>query len=57
MLKQKIMFRMHTIKKVRWTLNTKDAMTLYKSFVLPDYDHGDIFYYSTNKDSLKCLQT
>lgn len=47
---------MHTLKKVRWALTPKDALTLYRSSILPYYDQGDVFYSCANKTLLHSLQ-
>lgn len=57
MIKRKITARLFTLKKIRWTLSHKDALTLYKSTILPYFDQGSPFYTSANKNSLKSLQS
>lgn len=56
-IKQKVSCRMTTLRKVRWTLGEKDAITLYKSCILPIIDQGSLFYDSANKDILKGIQS
>lgn len=57
MIKKKITSRMFTLKRIRWTLSRKDALTLYKSTIIPFFDQGSPFYTSANKNSLKALQS
>lgn len=45
-----------TLKKIRWTLTSKDTITLYKACIMPFIDQGDIFYSCSNEDILKSLQ-
>lgn len=50
-MKQQISFRHYTLrvlKKVRWCKGYKDAMTIYKSMIMPMFDIGDIYYQSAN---------
>lgn len=56
-IKQCICSRMITLRKVRYSLETKEALLLYKSKILPYYDIGDLFYDSANADQDRCLQT
>lgn len=57
MIKRNVVSKLHILKKVRWTLTTKDALTIYRSSLLPYFDQGDIFYSSASKSSLQSLQT
>lgn len=56
-IRRKITSRLFILKKIRWTLTKKDALTLYKSTILPFFDQGSPFYISANKNSLKSLQS
>lgn len=56
MVKLKSLCRMQTLRKVRWSLTEKDALTLYKSSILPYMDIGDLFYSSANLENLNGLQ-
>lgn len=56
-LRQKITSRMYTLRKIRWTLRTKDALTLYRSSILPYFDQGLLYYHSANVGTLKGLQS
>lgn len=56
-IKQKISYRMATLRKVRWTLGYKEALTLYKSCILPFFDQGSLFYNCATVEVLKGLQT
>lgn len=57
MIKQKIIPWMQTIKKIRWTLTIKDAMTLYiRPKLYHFFDLGSIFYESANKNLLTPFQ-
>lgn len=56
-IKQKVSSRMITLRKVRWTLGVKDAITLYKSCILPFIDQGSLFYDSASKETLKGIQS
>lgn len=56
-IKYKITSRMFTLKKIRWTLKQSDALTLYRSSILPYFDQGALFYSSTNKKTFCSLQT
>lgn len=55
-IKHKITSRMFTLKKIRWTLKRSDALTLYRSSILPYFDQGALFYSSANKNTLCSLQ-
>lgn len=55
--KFKITSRMFTLKKIRWTLKRRDALTLYRSSILPYFDQGALFYSSANIKTLTSLQT
>lgn len=57
MIRQNVVARMHILKKVRWALTPKDALTLFKSSILPYFDQGDVFYSCANKSTLHNLQT
>lgn len=58
MTKQKITSRMYTLQKFRRTLTMKDALTLYKSSIMPYFDQGVLFYYySASKKTLNSLQS
>lgn len=57
MIRQKTICRMQTLRKIRWTLTTKDALTLYKSSILPHLDQGDLFYSCANTKTLQSLQS
>lgn len=56
-IRQKITSRMYTLRKIRWTMKTQDALTLYRSSILPYFDQGLLYYHSANVNSLKCLQS
>lgn len=56
MIKQKSLHKLHILKKIRWTLTTRDALTLYKGSILPYLDIGNLFYCASNKSSLNSLQ-
>lgn len=56
-IKQKVSSKMITLRKVRWTLGVKDALTLYKSCILPLIDQGSLFYDSASKEVLKGVQS
>ena len=45
------------IKKLNNTLPRKALLTLYKSFVRPHLDYGDIIYDQPNNESLKLFNT
>lgn len=49
--------RLYTLKKIRWTLTRQDALTLFKSTILPYLDQGNPFYVFTYQNSLNSLQT
>lgn len=48
MLKQYITGRMYTLKKVRWALNFKEALLLFKSGILCYFDQGSMFYHAAS---------
>lgn len=56
-MKQKITSRMFTLRKIRWTLKRSDALTLYRSSILPYFDQGALFYSCANKKTQQSLQT
>lgn len=56
-LKSKITSRLYTLRKIRWTLKTNDALTLYRSAILPYFDQGSLYYQCANKNILSGLQT
>lgn len=56
MLKQHISGRTYTLKKVRWALNFRESMMLFKSSILCYFDQGSIFYHSASAVDLKQLQ-
>lgn len=56
-VKQRISYRMATLRKVRWSLGYKEALTLYKSCILPYFDQGSLYFDCAVKDILKGLQT
>lgn len=41
MIKQKISFRLYTLKKIRWMINKNDSLNIYKSMIMPYIDIGD----------------
>lgn len=55
-IKQKMAQRMYLLKKIRWSINHKDALLLYKSSILPFIDLGSIFYVSCDQNTQKILQ-
>ena len=55
-LRKTLGFKLHTFGKIRKFLNTKAALTLYKSTVLPINDYNDHFQYMWNVDKLDKLQ-
>lgn len=56
-LKQKIVSRLFTLKRIRWSLSHNDTLILYKSSVLSLFDLGCLFYHCSNKNTLQGLQT
>lgn len=56
-IRRKITSRMYTLRKIHWTLRTKDALTLYRSSILPYFDQGLLYYHSANAGPLKGLQS
>lgn len=56
MIKQKVRQRAYLLKKVRNIVGHKEALTLYKSSILPFLDRGDIFFSSSDKQLLNSLQ-
>lgn len=56
MLKQHITGRMFTLKKVRWVLNFRESMLLFKSSILCYFDQGSLFYHSATVHDLKQMQ-
>lgn len=56
-IKQSIVSRMFTLKKVKYLLGSKEALLLYKSKILPYFDIGSLYYDSANADQVRCLQT
>lgn len=56
-LKSKITSRRYTLRKIRWTLRTKYALTLYRSSILPYFDQGSLNYQCATKNTIKGLQS
>lgn len=56
MIKQKVKQRAYLLKKIRNIVGHKEALTLYKSSILPFLDQGDIFFSSSDKQLLNSLQ-
>lgn len=57
MIKKRIAYRHYILKKIRWCISFSDAVTVFKSMILPMLDIGDIYYQSANKDILNSLQS
>lgn len=57
MIKQSIFSRMVTLRKVKYLLNVKESLLLFKSKILPYFDLGDLFYDSARADQVRGLQT
>lgn len=43
MFKRKMVARVYTLRKIRWTLSHRDALTLFKGTILPYLDQGNPF--------------
>lgn len=50
-------FRMFTLRKVRCMLSCEERLLLYKSFILPSFDQGSLFYNSSTKEHLNSMQS
>lgn len=55
-IRKRISQRLYLLKKIRWVINYKDALLLYKSSILPYFDLGSLFYVCCNHDKLNSLQ-
>ena len=51
-----VALRSYQLGRLGIFLGTKDLVRLYKSFVLPVLDYGDILYSKSNNDLLEKLQ-
>ena len=51
-----IAHKIYIMSKVRKCINTRQALIIYKSKVLPYFDYGDIFYIGAHQQSLGKLQ-
>lgn len=49
--------RLYILRKIRWTLSHRDALTLLQSTILPYIDLGNPFYSCANQNSFKAIQT
>ena len=50
-------FKLRTFSRVRFFLNTKAALTVYKSTILPIVDYDDYFQFLWNVEKARKLQT
>lgn len=57
MIKQKISFRLYTLRKIRWLLSEQNSLLIFRSMLLPYFDVGDIYYNAANNELLKGLQS
>lgn len=57
MIKQKVSFRLYTLRKIRWLLNEQNSLTIYRGMIMPYFDIGDIYYNSAINEHLKGLQS
>lgn len=57
MIKKKFSSRLYTLRKIHWTISQMDALTLYKSSILPLFDQGSQFYSCASQKSLHFLRT
>lgn len=57
MVKGNIRKRSHLLKKIRWAINERDALLLYKSSIIPYFDIGSLFYSGACRNETDGLQT
>lgn len=57
MIKSNIKKRSYLLRKVRWIINEKDALRLYKSSIIPYFDLGSMFYCGASRNEIEGLQT
>ena len=55
-MKRKIGYRIIQLARIRNYMNTKQALEIYKSKILPYFDYGDILYEGTAQQLTKKLQ-
>ena len=48
--------KLYLVTKIRNIINNKQALTIYKSKILPYFDYGDIFYNKTFSRTLEKIQ-
>ena len=53
---RQVAYKIYTLTKIRPLISNYQAISLYKSKILPYFDYGDIFYNSTYKRTLSKLQ-
>lgn len=56
-LAQSVAYRLSTLSRIRASMSTSTALTLYKTMVLTLFDYGSLFYHSANISLLNRLQT
>ena len=53
---KKVSHKLYVLSKIRQFLNTKSAILIYKSMILPYFDYGDIIYMFSSKNELDKLE-
>lgn len=57
MIKQLIIARLVILKKIRPLIERREALLLYKSYIIPYFDLGNLWYTAANEQLTRGLQT